>query len=186
MDRATLFIALIGVSAPSFWVGLMLMLIFGLYWHILPPSGFGGPIWTINGIQHLVLPAATLALMMLGLLTRLTRSSMLDVLGEDYIRTGRAKGVAERWVILKHGLRNALIPIVTIMGLQIGGLFGGTVVIENVFGWPGVGRYLVGAIMGRDFPVVQASVLILAFIMLLAILISDLAYAVIDPRVRYE
>jgi ABC-type dipeptide/oligopeptide/nickel transport system permease component len=186
IDRATLFIALTGVSAPSFWIGLMLMLTFGFYWPILPPSGFGGPIWTISGIRYLVLPAVTLVFMMLGLLTRLTRSSMLDVLSEDYIRTGRAKGVAEKWVILKHGLRNALIPIVTIMGLQIGGLFGGAVVIENVFGWPGMGRYMVGAIMGRDFPAVQASVLILAFIFLLAILISDLAYGVVDPRVRYE
>lgn len=186
IDRTTLFIALIGVTAPSFWVGLMLMLAFGLYWPILPPSGFGGPVWTISGIQHLVLPGVTLVFLMLGLLTRLTRSSMLDVLGEDYIRTGRAKGVAEKWVVLKHGLRNALIPIVTIMGLQIGGLFGGTVVIENVFGWPGVGRYMVGAIMGRDFPAVQASVLILSSIFLLAIFISDLAYAVVDPRVRYD
>jgi ABC-type dipeptide/oligopeptide/nickel transport system permease component len=181
-----MFAALFGVSIPSFWLGFMLMLLFGLYWGILPPSGFGGPLYTQQGIRHAILPALTLGLASAGILARFTRSSVLDILGEDYVRTARAKGLAERVVIVRHAMKNALIPIVTILGIQLGAVLSGSVIVETVFAWPGIGRYLVTGINTRDFPVVQGAVLVVAVSFVLANLLTDLAYAYIDPRVRYE
>ncbi len=186
IDNSTMFAALFGVSIPNFWFGFMLMLLFGLYWRILPPSGFGGPLYTPEGIRHAILPALTLGLASAGILARFTRSSVLDILGEDYVRTARAKGLAERVVIIRHAMKNALIPIVTILGIQLGAVLSGSVIVETVFAWPGIGRYLVTGINTRDFPVVQGAVLVVAVSFVLANLLTDLAYAYIDPRVRYE
>jgi ABC-type dipeptide/oligopeptide/nickel transport system permease component len=186
VDNSTMFAALFGVSIPSFWLGFMLMLLFGLYWGLLPPSGFGGPLYTQQGIRHAILPALTLGLASAGILARFTRSSVLDILGEDYVRTARAKGLAERVVIVRHAMKNALIPIVTILGIQLGAVLSGSVIVETVFAWPGIGRYLVTGINTRDFPVVQGAVLVVAVSFVLANLLTDLAYAYIDPRVRYE
>ena len=185
LDSIAMFLALAGVSMPGFWLGLLLMLVFGLYLGVLPPSGFGGSIYTLEGFKYAILPLLTLSRGSAGL-ARYTRSSMLDVINQDYIRTARSKGLAERTVIYKHGLRNALIPVVTILGLQFGTLLGGTVIIEMVFGWPGIGRYLISGIYGRDYPVVQAGVLMMAISFVLANLVTDLAYGIIDPRIRYD
>jgi ABC-type dipeptide/oligopeptide/nickel transport system permease component len=186
LDNTVMFGALFGVSMPSFWIGLMLMLVFGLTLRVLPPSGFGGPAYTWQGLRYMVLPVVTLGLGGAGGLARYTRSSMLDVINQDYIRTARAKGLSERVTIYKHALRNALIPVVTVLGLSFGFIFGGTVITETVFAWPGVGRYLISGINGRDFPVVQATVFIMAMGFVVANLTTDLMYAFINPRIRYE
>lgn len=171
--------ALFGVSMANFWLGLMLMLVFGLHLGWLPISGRGG-------LSHLILPAITLGTGMAALIARLVRSSMLEVIRLDYIRTARAKGLMERSVIYKHALRNALIPVTTVVALRLPMLFSGAVVTETIFAWPGMGRLLVTAIFERDFPVVQGTVLILALIVILANLLADIAYAYIDPRIKYE
>lgn len=186
VDNTTMFAALFGVSMPSFWLGLLLMLGLGLYLRWLPPSGFGGPIYTWEGLRFAILPALTLGMGGAGVLARFTRASMLDVIHQDYIRTARAKGLRERVTIFKHALKNALIPVVTLLGLQFGALLGGTVIVETVFAWPGVGRYLISGITGRDFPVVQATVIVVATGFVLANLLTDLAYGLIDPRIRYD
>src|SRR5207249_11322763 len=147
LDHGSLALALLGQSMPVFWLGLMLIVVFSVNLRWLPVSGWGTP-------QHLVLPAVTLGTFLIGLIIRLTRSSMLDVLGQDYVRTARAKGLAERAVIVRHALRNALIPVVTLLGLQLGLLLGGAVITETVFAWPGVGMVTVTAIHPRDYPVV--------------------------------
>lgn len=171
--------ALFGVSMANFWLGLMLMLAFGLHLGWLPISGRGG-------LSHLILPAITLGTGMAALIARLVRSSMLEVIRLDYIRTARAKGLMERSVVYKHALRNALIPVTTVVALRLPMLFSGAVVTETIFAWPGMGRLLVTAIFERDFPVVQGTVLILALIVILANLLADIAYAYIDPRIKYE
>ncbi|HSW10522.1 MAG TPA: ABC transporter permease [Bacillota bacterium] len=186
LDNATMFGALFGVSIPSFWFGFMLMLLFGLWWRVLPPSGFAGPITSWTGFRHAILPALTLGLAAAGALARFTRSSMLDVLTQDYVRTARSKGLAERVVIVRHALKNALIPVVTIMGIQLGAVLSGSVITETVFAWPGIGRYMVTGINTRDFPVIQATVLVVAVSFVLANLVTDLVYAFIDPRIRYD
>jgi len=142
--------------------------------------------WTWDGIQHMIMPAVTLGAMASGILMRLTRSSMLEVLRTDYLNTARAKGLAERMVVYRHALRNALIPVVTVLGLQVGTLLGGTVVIETIFAWPGVGRYAIQGIMGKDFPVVQGAVLALALGFVVVNILVDVLYCVIDPRVTYD
>ena len=172
-------LAMLGQAIPPYWLGIMLILIFsvGLGW--FPTSG-RGTVW------HLVLPAITLGSVLMALVTRLVRSGMLDVLGEDYIRTARAKGLHERRVIVRHALRNILIPLVTVVGLQLGALFGGAVITESIFAWPGVGRLALQAINARDYPLVQASVLFISVVYVFLNLAIDILYVYLDPRIRYE
>jgi len=179
-------IAVFGISFPVFWLGIMLILIFGVILKILPVSGSGGPIGSISNLRHLVLPALTLAFPYGGELTRLGRSSMLEILSQDYIRTARGKGLNEFLVIFKHAFRNALIPTITLLGLRIPWLFGGAVVTETVFAWPGIGQLLVRSIYGRDFPVVEGVVLMLAFLVTITNVIVDISYLLIDPRIQYN
>jgi peptide/nickel transport system permease protein len=171
-------LAVFGQSLPNFWLGIMLILLFGVTLRWLPTSGFQG--W-----GHLVLPAVTLASFPTALVARLTRSSLLEILGREYIRTGRAKGLAERVVVLRHALKNATIPVITVLGLQIGTLLGGAVITESVFAWPGMGKLVVDAIFFRDFPVVQTILILSATIFVLINLVVDLLYTVLDPRIRY-
>lgn len=178
-DNISMVLALLGVAAPVFWLGLMLQLLFAVQLRILPATGLGS--W-----RHLVLPALTLGMASAGLIARITRSSMLDVLKQDYITTARAKGLAERFVVYKHALKNALIPVVTVMGLQFGILLGGAVLTETVFAWPGIGRLLVDSILRRDYPVVQATVMLMAFVFVLINLVVDIIYAFLDPRIHYQ
>jgi peptide/nickel transport system permease protein len=178
-DYASTVLAVLGQSLPNFWLGIMLILLFGVALRWLPTSGF--ETW-----RHLILPAVTLAAFPMALVARLTRSSMLEILGRDFIRTGRAKGLAERAVILRHALRNAAVPLLTVLGLQIGTLLGGAVITESVFAWPGMGKLVVDAIFFRDFPVVQTVLILSATIFVLINLLVDLLYTVIDPRIRYS
>jgi peptide/nickel transport system permease protein len=177
-DGASMTLALLGQSIPSFWLGIMLILLFAVELGLLPTSGR-------NGLASLVLPATSLALALVGRIARLMRSSLLEVLNEDYVRTARAKGLPERIVINKHALMNALLPIVTIVGLEFGHLLGGTVIIETVFSWPGIGLLAVQSIGGRDYPVVQAVILIAATGFILINLAVDLLYLWLDPRIAY-
>ncbi len=177
LDYVSTVLALVGQAMPTFWLGIMLILIFSVGLHLLPSSGRGGP-------ANLVLPALTLGLFTTARIMRLTRSGMLEVLGQDYVRTARAKGVGERRVVWKHALKNAGIPIVTIVGLELGTLLGGAVITETIFAWPGVGRLSVQAIYNRDYPVVQASVFLLASIFVLVNLVVDVLYTYLDPRIR--
>lgn len=172
-------LAMLGQAIPPYWLGIMLILVFsvGLGW--FPTSG-RGTLW------HLILPAITLGSVLMALVTRLVRSGMLDVLGEDYIRTARAKGLQERRVIVRHALRNILIPLVTVVGLQLGALFGGAVITESIFAWPGVGRLALQAINARDYPLVQASVLFISVVYVFLNLAVDILYVYLDPRIRYE
>ncbi|HEY3367059.1 MAG TPA: nickel ABC transporter permease [Symbiobacteriaceae bacterium] len=169
--------ALIGISFPNFWLGIMLMLIFAVKLRWLPASGY-------QGFKYLILPAVTLGLILSSIITRLIRSAMLDVLRQQYVQTARAKGVAERTVIYRHAFRNALIPTVTFVGLQLGSLLGGTVILEQVFSWPGVGRLALDAISNRDFPMVQGAVLMLSTVMVAINLAVDLTYGFLDPRIK--
>jgi peptide/nickel transport system permease protein len=178
-DFASTLFAVLGQSLPNFWLGIMLILLFGVALRWLPTSGYES--W-----RHLILPAVTLAAFPTALVARLTRSSMLEILGRDYIRTGRAKGLAERAVVLRHALRNAAVPVLTVLGLQIGTLLGGAVITESVFAWPGMGKLVVDAIFFRDFPVVQTVLIFSATIFVLINLLVDLLYTVIDPRIRYS
>lgn len=186
LDNVAMSVALFGVSIPNFWLGILLMQLVGLYWPILPPSGFGGSILTLDGLRFALLPAITIGISGAGGLARYTRSSMLDVLNEDYVRTARSKGLSDRVVVYKHAMRNALIPIVTLLGLSFGSMLSGAVIVETVFGWPGIGRYLVTGIQNRDFPVVQGAVLIIAVGFVLANLLTDVVYGFVDPRIRYD
>jgi ABC-type dipeptide/oligopeptide/nickel transport system permease component len=185
-DNATMLGALAGVSMPNFWLGLLLGLALGLHLGILPISGYGGPIWTWEGFRHLILPAFTLGTAGAGILARFTRSSMLEVINQDYIRTARAKGLAHQRVIIRHALKNALIPIITLLGLEFGAMLSGAIIVETVFAYPGVGRYLITGIEARDFPVVQATVLVIAVGFVLINLFTDILYTYIDPRIRYN
>ena len=179
VDAGSMFVALLGVSMPSFWLGLLLIFAFSLHLRWFPATGGGD-------LKHLVLPAVTLGLISSAIIARLTRSSMLEVLRQDYVTVARAKGLVEWRVIIGHALKNALIPVVTIFGLQFGQLLAGTVVIETVFSRPGIGRTLVDAILSKDFPMVQAIVLVVALSYVVVNLIVDLLYGVLDPRIRYE
>jgi peptide/nickel transport system permease protein len=178
LDSGTMVFALVGVSAPVFWKGLMFMYLFGVKWRLLPPSGYGG--W-----RYLILPAVAMGLGSAAVLARLTRSSLLNVIRSEYINTARSKGLSERLVIIRHALRNALIPVVTMMGAQTGAMLAGAVVTETVFGWPGVGRLLVDSISTRDMPVMQGCVIFIAIMFVAVNLVVDILYAVIDPRIRY-
>jgi ABC-type dipeptide/oligopeptide/nickel transport system permease component len=178
IDNVVSVIALVGQSVPVFWLGIMLILVISVKLRLLPTSGYGG-------LRHLILPAITLASSQIALVARMTRSSMLEVIRQDYMRTARAKGLAERTVLMKHGLRNALAPVVTVLGLQVGTLLGGAIITETVFAWPGAGALLVNSIGYRDYPVVQVMVVISALIFVIINLLVDLLYVVLDPRVSY-
>jgi peptide/nickel transport system permease protein len=186
LDWLSTVFAVGGAALPSFWLGLMLILLFAVWLGWLPASGREGPPWTPEGLRHLLLPAFTLALALMASTTRLTRAAMLEVLNEDYVRTARAKGLSGRVVVMRHALRNALIPIVTNIGLQVGGLLGGALLIETVFAWPGLGRLGVDALLRRDFPLIQGVVVGTVAAFALVNLVVDLLYAVLDPRVRYQ
>lgn len=177
--------ALLGVSMPSFWFGIMMMLLFSLKLGWLPSAGRGDGT-AVGTLKALIMPSLTLGSGMMGLVTRMTRSSMLEVLGQDYMRTARAKGLTPWVVLLRHGLRNALIPVVTILGVQFAGLLGGAVIIETIFAWPGIGRLAVNAIWRRDYPVIMGTVLIFSVVFVLTNLLVDILYTLIDPRIRYD
>jgi peptide/nickel transport system permease protein len=205
LDYGSMFLALIGVSMPIFWLGLMLIYVLAVEFPILPMMGrmsmgletapvtglvvvdtlvagnFGG-FW--DALKHLVLPSFTLATIPMAIIARITRSSMLEVLNKDYVRTARAKGMDEAVVILRHALRNAFLPVVTVLGLNLGLLLGGAVLTETIFSWPGLGRYVVDSLMGRDYAAVQGCILIFAVLMASINLVVDLVYVVLDPRIR--
>lgn len=178
-DSITMILALIGVSMPVFWLGLMLILVFSVKLGVLPSSGSAT-------LKHLILPAFSLGVGSAAIITRMTRSSMLEVIRQDYIRTARSKGVSERKVINKHALKNALIPVVTVVGLQFGSLLGGAVLTETVFSWPGVGRLMVDSIKSKDTPMVLASVIFISVTFSFVNLLVDILYAYIDPRIKSQ
>lgn len=202
-------LSLVGVSMPVFWLGLLLVYLFAVNLHWLPTGGRLSTDLAIDfrpltgflvldgllsvrpqvlwdALRHLLLPALTLGTIPLAILTRITRSAMLEVLSQDYVRTARAKGLSERQVILKHALKNALLPVVTIVGLQFGTLLGGAILTETIFSWPGIGSYIYEGILNRDYPVVQAGVLVVALAFVLVNLLVDLSYALLDPRIQYR
>jgi len=178
-DYLSMLVALFGLSMPVFWLGLMLMLLFSIKLGLFPAVG-------ADSFKHLVLPAITLGANSTAIIARMTRSSMLEVIRLDYIRTARAKGLSEKLVISRHALKNALIPVVTVIGLQTGILLGGAVLTEIVFAWPGIGRLLVEAILSRDYPVVQGVVLVVATMFIFVNLVVDILYSYLDPRIRYH
>ena len=178
-DKTIMVLALTGVSAPVFWTGLVFILLFGVYLGWLPPTGYGG-------IEYLILPAFTLGLRSAAQITRLTRSTMLDTLGQDYIRTAQSKELPWWKILIKHALPNSLIPVLTVIGTDFGSYLSGAVLTESIFGWPGVGRLALEAIMKRDFPVVQGTVLFMALAFICINLIIDILYGIIDPRLRAE
>jgi peptide/nickel transport system permease protein len=182
-------VSLFGVSFPSFWLGIMLILLFSEAWHLLPPSGlaeYGQEGDLVSRVRHAILPTLTLGLIQMAAFMRFTRSSLLEVLRQDYVRTARAKGLAARRVVWRHALRNALIPVVTVIGLSLPTLVGGAVLTETVFAWPGIGRLAVGAVFERDYPVIMGVNLLVAAIVIGANLVTDLAYSLIDPRITYK
>ncbi|MCC5972095.1 MAG: ABC transporter permease [Pararhodobacter sp.] len=179
IDNASMVLALLGQSIPGFWIGIMLIFLFSVKLGWLPTSGWETP-------QSIILPAVTLGLALVGRNARLVRSSMLEVLGEDYVKAARAKGLSEWRVVNHHALKNALLPVVTVVGLELGILLGGTVVIEVVFAWPGIGMLSVQAVTGRDYPIVQAVILLSAVLFTLTNLAVDLLYTRIDPRIGYK
>ncbi len=179
IDHGSRIFALLGVSIPNFWLGPMLILLFSIHWNLLPVSGR-------SGFASLILPAITLGTALSGLLTRMIRSSLAEELYKPYLTTARAKGLARRWVVVKHALANALIPVVTVVGLQFGALLTGTIITETIFSWPGLGRLLIQSIRLRDYPMVQAGVLVIAVTYVGVNLLTDLIYAFLDPRIRYE
>lgn len=207
-DNLTISSSLLGVSLPVYWLGLLLIYLFSVNLNWLPPSGrmsidIGLNFKPITGfyvldsllqfdlktladvLSHLILPAFTLSTIPLAILTRITRSAMIEVLSQDYIRTARAKGLPERWVILKHALKNALLPVVTIIGLQFGALLGGAILTETIFSWPGIGSWIYEGILNRDYPVVQGGVVFVAIAFVLINLLVDISYAFVDPRIKY-
>jgi ABC-type dipeptide/oligopeptide/nickel transport system permease component len=178
-DRATSFFTLLGLSVPNFALGPLLILIFSVEMSWLPVSGSGG-------LSHLILPALTLGAALAAILTRMVRSSMIEELSSDYVRTARAKGIPERSVLFRHAFPNALIPVITIVGLQFGSLLAGTIVTESIFSWPGIGRLAVQAINARDYPLLQGCILVIALSYVGVNLVTDLVYAIVDPRVRLQ
>lgn len=198
VDYTSMFFAQLGVSIPVFWLGLMMILFFSVELNMLPSFGRGDPLlfsigqtiktgnlyYVVNSLKHIILPALALGLMSAAFITRMVRSAMLEVLKEDYIRTAEAKGVKGFFVIIKHAFRNALIPIVTIVGLQFGNLLGGAIVTETVFAWPGIGRLVITAIGQRDFPLVQGTVLVIALVFALINLVVDILYSLINPKIQ--
>ena len=183
-DRTVMAVAVACATVPVFFLALLLIWFVGFKWQLLPFTGRGGPLWTLDGLKAVALPAIALGGTFIGPVARMTRTAVLDVLGADHVRTARAKGLGERAVVLRHALRNALIPVVTLIGLQIGFLLGGAVVTETVFSWPGVGRLAVGAILSSDFPMAQGTILVLSLGFILVNLSVDMIYAALDPRMR--
>lgn len=199
LDYTAMVSSILGVSMPVFWLGMMLILLFSVHLGWLPVSGRGpGLVATlpalfsgdfepfIQGLRHMILPAVTLGTGLAALIARMTRSSMLEIIRQDFVKTAKAKGLPGRLVILKHALKNALIPVVTALGLQFGALLGGAVLTESIFAWPGLGRLAVDSIYARDFPMIQGVVLIITLGVVLVNLIVDLVYTLIDPRIRYS
>jgi ABC-type dipeptide/oligopeptide/nickel transport system permease component len=206
-DGSSMLVALTGVSMPIFWLGLMLIYLFAVVLHVLPTGGrldagtqltpitnlvlvdsllaWNLPVF-FQGLRHLLLPALALGTIPMAIIARMTRSSMLEVLGQDYIRTAQAKGLKERTVVVRHALRNAWLPIITVVGLQVGILLSGAILTETVFSWPGIGRWLVDAIYARDYPIVQGVTLVIALIFVVVNLSVDILYALVDPRIRFE
>lgn len=187
LDRALMAVAIFGLSVPNFWLGLLLVMAFSIHWTIFPPAGYvslqqGG----FSALRYVVLPAVAIGVSNAAFLARMVRSSMLDVLREDYIRTARAKGLRSRAVILKHALKPAMIPPLTVIGMLAANLISGTIIVEIVFSVPGAGRLLINAVTSRDYPVLQGIIIVTALIYILANLIVDILYGVLDPRVRYE
>ena len=208
-DNLTMIGSLLGVSMPVYWLGLLLIYLFAITLNWFPPSGrisieAGLTFQPITGfylvdailkldinllkdvLSHLILPALTLGTIPLAILARITRSSLLEVLSQDYIRTARAKGIPEHWVIIRHGLKNALLPVVTIIGLQFGTLLGGAILTETIFSWPGIGSWIYEGILARDYPVVQGGVVVVSIIFVLVNLVVDISYALVDPRIKYK
>lgn len=179
MDKTIMILALAGISSPVFWTGLIFVLVFGVYLGWLPPTGYGG-------VEYVVLPALTLGLRSAAQITRLTRSSMLDTLGQDYILTARSKELPQWKIVLKHALPNSLIPVLTVIGTDFGSYLSGAVLTESIFGWPGIGRLALEAILKRDFPIIQGTVLFMAIMFIFVNLIVDILYGFIDPRIRAE
>ena len=179
IDKTIMVLALTGVSAPVFWTGLIFVLVFGVYLGWLPPTGYGG-------VEYLILPAFTLGLRSAAQITRLTRSAMMDTLGQDYIRTARSKELPWWKILLKHALPNSLIPVLTVIGTDFGSYLSGAVLTESIFGWPGLGRLTLEAILKRDLPIVQGTVLFMALMFICVNLVVDILYGIIDPRIRAE
>jgi peptide/nickel transport system permease protein len=206
VDRLGMGLALTGVSMPVFWLGLMLVYIFSVFFHVLPTAGQIGVNYSLTPIthidlldalltgdvaaardvlRHLILPSVTLSTFSMAIIARMTRAAMLDALHQDYIRTAFAKGLAARAVIIGHGLRNALLPVVTVIGLQVGALLTGAILTETIFSWPGVGRFMYDSILFRDYPVILAGILLFSLVFVLVNLCVDVLYAFLDPRIRY-
>ncbi|WP_406944893.1 nickel ABC transporter permease [Halobacillus sp. SY10] len=185
-DVSSTTVALAGISIPNFWLGAMLILIFSVELQWLPVGGLNAPFWTIEGMKQLILPAITLGTASAAMIARMSRSAMLEVIRADYIRTARAKGVKKNVVVWVHALRNAMIPVITVIGLNFGFLLGGTIITEQVFAINGVGRLMIDAIAARDFPVVQGTVLLVATLFVVVNLLVDIIYAFVDPRISYD
>jgi len=186
VDGAATIAALVGVSIPNFWLGAILILIFAVHLGWFPVGGLSEPIWTLEGLKQIALPAITLGASAAAMISRMARSSMLEVIRSDYVRTARAKGVKERTVLLVHCMRNAMIPVITIVGVNFGLLLGGSIITENVFAIHGVGSIIIEAISKRDFPVVQGAVLLIAALFVIINLIVDIIYMYVDPRITYD
>ncbi len=186
-DLGAMGIALAGVSIPSFWLGVLLILLFALHWRVFPSIGYTPLLHDpADALRHLVLPAATLGLGLAGVLTRMVRSGILEELGHDYVRTARAKGLRFSRVVAGHVLRNAILPTLTVLGLQVTVLLGGAVITEQIFAWPGVGQLTVQAVQSRDYPVLQGIILVVAALATVIQVLVDVAYALLDPRIRYD
>ncbi|MGE6754484.1 nickel ABC transporter permease [Rossellomorea sp. NPDC071047] len=186
LDVSSTVVALAGISIPNFWLGTILILVFAVNLQVLPVGGLDSPFWTIEGMKQLILPAITLGTGSAAMIARMSRSSMLEVIRADYIRTARAKGLKEKTIIWIHALKNSMIPVITVIGLNFGFLLGGTIITEQVFAINGVGRLMIDAIAARDFPMVQGSVLLVATLFVLVNLLVDIIYVFIDPRISYD
>jgi peptide/nickel transport system permease protein len=207
LDGVTMIGSLIGVSMPIFWLGLMEIMLFAVFLKWLPAGGrlssgievetitnfvlidsliTGNKLAFIDALRHILMPAAALATIPMSIIARMTRSSMLDVLQEDYIRTAKAKGLAERVILFKHALKNAFLPVITIIGIQAGTLLAGAVLTETIFSWPGIGKWVYDSILARDYPIVQGATLLIAIVFLVANLLVDISYALLDPRIHYD
>lgn len=187
LDRVITISAVSAVAVPSFWLAIMMILLFSVRWNLLPPSGFVSPFADpVRGLKLMVMPVLILGWEGAAVLARQTRSSMLEVLNQDYMRTARAKGLTGARVVWLHGLKNAMLPIITVIGLRVGFLLGGSAIVETIFTIPGIGRLLVSSISTRDFPVIQSLVLIIAISTVVATLLTDLAYGLLDPRIRFR
>ncbi|CAN5808072.1 ABC transporter permease [soil metagenome] len=188
VDYTFTFLSFLGISMPIFWLALMLQSLFAVHWHLLPSAGIAtiGDGGGIDRLRHLILPACILAVAQIASWGRFMRASMLDVLGLDYIRTARAKGLAERQVTYRHALRNALVPVITIIALDFAGIISGAVITETIFAWPGIGRLFIESMNGRDYPVLMALLMVGSFALVVVNLLTDITYSLVDPRIRYD